>query len=311
MSAQDTTIVIHIGLHKTGTSSIQKFLDVNYEILLKQGILYPHTGRKRKESSKSSSSHLFLAWSTVRRYAQKYEVEISDGRWVALLDEIDRVSPRLVVLSSEFFWWATDEEIQHIRSHIKHYTAKIILYLRNPLDLAISLYKQGVKTGAISSELSDHFMERLQLYDYESTVRRWENAFGKEQVSFCIYEKAKCDLLYHFSNVSGINWSRDLTVPPRTNTSPSDGIVRVIKWINRLEERSRSAQLKRLLHRLRRNVLDRRTPGRWLAVLVDQCMHQPIATHDDIERLRAETEKMINRFVEQRVHEEDKRHFVY
>lgn len=306
----DTRLVIHIGLHKTGTSSIQKFLHVNHEALLEKGVLYPHAGRQRNDNTKESTSHLFLAWSTVGRYAQKYDIEVSDEWWIALLDEIERVKPRSTVLSSEFFWRATDEEIQRIQSHTKRHATEIVLYVRNPLDLAISLYKQGVKTGEISSDLSDHFMSRLWAYDYESTVRRWEKAFGRELVNIHIYEKAKRNLLRHFAKAAGINWSCNFVIPPRTNISPSDSTIHVMRWMNQLEEQFGLPKLKWFIHRARRNLLGGRFPGRWLAFLADKCIHQAIATQDDIERFRNETEEMTDRFVEKRVQGEDRGYFV-
>jgi len=43
---EQINLYIHIGLHKTGTTSIQNFLTLNENILSKKGYLYPATGRK-------------------------------------------------------------------------------------------------------------------------------------------------------------------------------------------------------------------------------------------------------------------------
>lgn len=311
MSTKDTTIVIHIGLHKTGTSSIQKFLHVNQEALLEQGILYPEAGRRKEENGRQHKHHLFLAWSIVRRYAQKYNIELCDHWWTELRKEIESKSPRRVILSSEFFWWATDEEIQRIQSLTKDYAAEVTLYVRNPFDLAISLYKQGVKTGSISSDLTDHFMERLLLYDYESTACRWERVFGRKQVSVHIYEKEKCNLIRHFADTAGIRWSSGLAIPSRINVSPSDGVIHLIRWMNQLEQQFESPRLKRFIHRIRRNVLGGRKPGRWLAEIATKWVRKPIAADKQVETFRAMTKENTGRFLEQRISEEDRKYFAY
>ena len=38
-------LILHIGMPKTGTTTIQHFLRINYDILLQGGVLYPQSGR--------------------------------------------------------------------------------------------------------------------------------------------------------------------------------------------------------------------------------------------------------------------------
>ena len=47
-----TTLNLHIGLHKTGTTSLQSFFAENDEILKQFFIIYPRTGREEKKKHK-------------------------------------------------------------------------------------------------------------------------------------------------------------------------------------------------------------------------------------------------------------------
>lgn len=308
MDEKKPTIVLHIGLHKTGTTSIQRFLHENYEALLRQGVLYPLAGRFRKDGERHES-HLMLAWSVVERYARKYDVKLSDQPWVSLRKEIEEKKPGRVVLSSEFFWSATKQEVEQIRSYLDRYPVKVLLYMRNPVNLALSTYKQGVKSGGISSGLMTHFMARLRQYDFEDTFTRWASVFGSDQVKVHIFEKAKQDLVGHFTRVAGIEWSDRFEIPPPANVSPSDSVIQLVRWINTIEQWLGPFGLDRLAHRARRNILCGRTPGRWLAHLVNRLPLRPIASEEDVRQIRNETLELVERFVERRVCEKDRKYF--
>jgi hypothetical protein len=48
-------VILHIGLNKTGTSSLQNFFHKNEEFLSRNDIIYPKSGRKI--GNKIDSSH--------------------------------------------------------------------------------------------------------------------------------------------------------------------------------------------------------------------------------------------------------------
>ncbi|MCL5269860.1 MAG: hypothetical protein M1457_04735, partial [bacterium] len=101
--SQRTQVVLHIGMNKTGTSSIQSSLHRNAARLWTQHrILYPLAGRVTRE--RRYHDHRLLAWSSIRRYSHHFGVPISDIYWAELAAEIEARQPRLCVISSEYFW---------------------------------------------------------------------------------------------------------------------------------------------------------------------------------------------------------------
>ena len=53
------TVYVHIGLHKTGTTTLQHFLNDNEKELLTKDVLYPNAGKPKKVFD---YAHHNLAW---------------------------------------------------------------------------------------------------------------------------------------------------------------------------------------------------------------------------------------------------------
>ncbi len=56
------TVYLHIGTHRTGSTSIQRFMANAEEALAEQGIIYPKTGRPDTDWTNQYGHHE-LAWS--------------------------------------------------------------------------------------------------------------------------------------------------------------------------------------------------------------------------------------------------------
>jgi hypothetical protein len=87
------TTYIHIGTHKTGTTSIQWALNRHREALERRGFLYPRAGVPAEHDG-----HHNIGWELYGGAAFRAEHGSTDD----LLEEI-RASERDVVLSSELF----------------------------------------------------------------------------------------------------------------------------------------------------------------------------------------------------------------
>src|SRR4051812_1580029 len=89
----DRPCFIHIGLHKTGSTSIQKMLASREDWLGSLGLYVPKTGRT------GSQGHHLLAWELSRRHGFS-----GSAQFDALKRELREAGfPARVVLSSEDF----------------------------------------------------------------------------------------------------------------------------------------------------------------------------------------------------------------
>ena len=64
-------IVIHMGLHKTGSTSFQNFLNLNKEILMDVGILYPVIDDNEESHWKIANQIILDNWSYLEDYFKK------------------------------------------------------------------------------------------------------------------------------------------------------------------------------------------------------------------------------------------------
>jgi hypothetical protein len=154
-------LTLHIGLPKTGTSTLQHYLSANSEELKNQGICYPKTGR-------NYVGHHQIAEAC--RQALPFGRELREIR-SALDSEVagfDRV-----ILSSEAFQslrgcagviilfglpsgrhWATSPASSLFAMRPRH--LRTICYLREFLDFASSTYSQKVQSSSICMSFEEY-----------------------------------------------------------------------------------------------------------------------------------------------------------
>jgi hypothetical protein len=170
------TIFVHIGTHKTGTTSLQYFFKLNYLSLLESGYLYPQSGRVKpynfahhglawqilgqrilRKSSDSSNSTI-PEWLEVYWEAKEEIILKSIGRslkleneWEKLTVEINEKAIDNIILSSEDFLVFNPWEITYLKEQLSLHHVKIVIYLRNLQDFALSLYQEAVKKGCQKS----------------------------------------------------------------------------------------------------------------------------------------------------------------
>jgi hypothetical protein len=166
------TVFVHIGMSKTGTTTLQFLLDANRALLKSSGFCYPLSGLS---SSPHEKGHHELVTATKNRDESVYK---------ALVAEIDKVAAKVVVLSSEGFSVSTQAEIEFLKEMLNCYEVKVVVYVREQASFLESLYNQAVKTG---SEVRDRYefladMLSSNRLNYYSIVKSWAAVFGKENI---------------------------------------------------------------------------------------------------------------------------------
>lgn len=125
-------VFIHIGPPKTATSAIQNWMQENSTILLERGIYYPPHAVDENGVSSGNVLNLYDR-------DQDKRLTLSEKKFNALISEAQNLCCSKLVLSSEFFFLEVDNLIEIFPN------AKIITYIRFPLDVVESSYNQGVK----------------------------------------------------------------------------------------------------------------------------------------------------------------------
>lgn len=161
-------VVIHVGQAKTGTTTLQKTLNQNRNIILEQGYLYP--------KPKFVVSHHVLTVpfarnvqrSLVQHLGNDHEIasQIAFQQWDELSKEAKLKNPEVLLLSSEFFYYVPKVgEVPQLIERLfgPHINIELIVYLRSHSEHYISLVQQHLKAhhnlpkNALKSNYREHF----------------------------------------------------------------------------------------------------------------------------------------------------------
>ena len=152
-------IYIHIGPHKTGTTTIQHALLKNEVTLFENGILSPKTGR----SFPISAANHNLAWELIGKSDKRFDPKI--GTWEDLVHEMKlKDEYKKVILSSESFSSLAKNQIDKIRKILEGYQVFIIIYLRRQDEVLQSTWVQHIRRGR--NPVIDSFDDWLQKNNY-------------------------------------------------------------------------------------------------------------------------------------------------
>jgi|SRR6056297_229813 len=226
------TVFIHAGTHKAGSTSLQHFLANASGILADQGILYPKSGRPNQ----NFKGHHLLSWYLLGKNNIK-----TDESWKHLRDEIVSWKGDRVVISSEDLETITVEQILRIQSYLAGCDLNVIIYLRNPFDFLVSVYKQLIKSGVYGGEfLNDFLPEKSWRADYGPLVDRWSKVLGPDKVHLRIFDKVKKKpgIERDFCSIIGVNADSiacQIPTPTRAlNISPSNRKTAILLRFNKL-----------------------------------------------------------------------------
>lgn len=229
------TIILHIGRHKTGTSSIQASLSESRALLKQQGVLYP--------GPKFHSGFFEKAFSTNLRNFAKHR-NISDNvynRLVAkgteylesLSDEAINFSGK-IILSAESACNFNLESISNMKKKLDKYIMpadyKIVLYTRNPVTKANSGIQQLVKGNGLTFE--DAISQHLKSPGiYAKIIEKYSSVFKDTEITVRAFKDALANtgcIVEDFCVLFGINLNFPVL---RQNDSIAAEIIYFLSWL--------------------------------------------------------------------------------
>lgn len=215
------TCFIHIGTHKTGTSSVQAFLRINDMLLATKGVFVPRFGRPLDHfRGDQKCGHHNIPWEML----EGAQFEPHHG---GLLDVVHRVfqsgSPIAVISSEDFsLLYQQPGSLAKINAVFLEagYQAKPILYLRSRGNYLDSLYAELLKHGIRKS--FDDFLEdiletgiarfdgRSFPFEYSAITGAYADAFGAENLIVRSYDALRGGdaLLLDFLEIVVPGWRR-------------------------------------------------------------------------------------------------------
>lgn len=278
-------LLLHIGTHKTGTSSLQKLMAGLGPELRECGVLYPQAGRPAASGLLGMGQHV-LAWSI-----SGHRGTTDQSCWGELQTEIAAVRPERVVLSAEHFWTFEEPHVRRLGEWLAGTSVSVIVYLRNPLGFIISSYKQQVKSQLrCTAPFRQFAAENIHRCDYAALLERWSTVFGPSAMRVRLYDKVRQapGLEADFLNLCTDGKLGDAAAAGndrRANRSPSDDATRSLRLLNSIESRlPGGVGTRRLFQKVRRRfVRGKSSPG---LSLLTRWMNDPICSEDDADFIR-------------------------
>ncbi len=269
-------LILHIGLSKTGTSSIQRVLGGQRAALAKLGVCYPaspgwanHGMLPASLVSLSRLGHFNPAlWDGIGAEARLAQFRREFAAEMAALP----ATTRLVILSAEQCGGllTTREEITRLRDLLAPHAARIrvAVYLRRQDQHAASGYTQSLRVAHISPPaLPKGGPDRLLQYDYAAMLEEWAAVFGQDAMLVRIFERASLvngDAVDDFLALCAVPLQVPADHPDRqSNLSLTPGAIDLVRTLGeRLKARPDGLSASSLLWRRFTAAVSEALPGR-------------------------------------------------
>lgn len=247
------TVYLHIGLPKTGTTSIQNLLWDNRTLLEKHSICYPDLGFRYPHVGYLRNAH-FLISSCKTDPNNESEVLVGNDYQEAM-HQLENLSAKFdkIFLADEALWHAKDNQPAFWKRLIedldkRNLSLRIIVYLRRQDDYTQSLYCQKIKAGVISltfDEFLDSFMRSYPL-DYYAYITKLSECVGRDNLILRLYDKSQFlgeehNLFSDFLDIFGLSFKEGFKVQPSdpnaSNASIDETQLELRRILNTLPRR--------------------------------------------------------------------------
>jgi hypothetical protein len=212
-------VFLHIGTHKTGTTSLQFFMHKNRQRLVELGYLYPS----------QSQAHQNLAFTLMSDPRANYQADT----WEETISEIENKGLNKIIISSEAFLESGKLEfIEQVAEKLKKYQTKIIIYLRRQDKKIESNYNQNLKTGVFVGS-ADSYIQVTGTPNYLKIINEWSQFFGKENIIVRPLEKQQIpDIYVDFFKIVGIDSMEGFQLSEDCNIKPNLAQITALSFIN-------------------------------------------------------------------------------
>ncbi|CCK30079.1 hypothetical protein BN159_5700 [Streptomyces davaonensis JCM 4913] len=230
------TRLLHIGPHKTGTTSIQGALFAAKEAMAGHGVDFPATSRHPMSA----------ALAVCARPGMMGNAKPTDRHWETLVEQVAATGRRTSVVSSEFFADAPDDEtIAKIVEDLGGDRVHVLVTLRPLARIMPSQWQQYVQNGLrMGYESWLRHMLRKPPYEkpnpsfwrrhrHDRLIERWVRVVGAERVTVVVVDDAdRGGLMRTFEGLLGLPENLLQEVPDTANRSLTLAETEMLRNLN-------------------------------------------------------------------------------
>mgnify|MGYP000040493907 CR=1 FL=1 len=245
LKSQPLKLIIHAGTPKTGTTSLQTYLDKKQGKLRRKGILYPHNIERLQNPT--APKHQWFEKNLVATHLDYFLENFKN-----IISQVTK-DTHTIILSSEGiynYWWDfPDGSKEFLYALSKLFDVEIWVWFRESLAFIESYYKQCIRNPQIDNnpcygkDLS--FAEMLDIewfsqhLDYQGFVTECQALFGKNNVSAFKYEG---DVVQEVVQKLGLATPHD-NPTPRQNQSLNSTSIALLRSINHYDIKAKDKDL--------------------------------------------------------------------
>jgi hypothetical protein len=238
-------LIIHAGTPKTGTTSLQIYLDKKQRKLRGKGILYPHN--LEKAQNPTAPKHQWFEKNLVTTHLANFLENVKN-----IISQV-KEDTHTIILSSEGIyncWWDFPEQSKDVLSELgKLFDIEIWVWFREPLAFIESYYKQCIRNPQVQGnpcygkDLS--FAEMLDIpwftqhLNYQGFVNECQTLFGENKVSVFNYQG---DVVQEVIQKLGLATAHD-NPSPRQNNSLNSASIKLLRGINQYDMKAKDKEL--------------------------------------------------------------------
>lgn len=260
------SILLHVGMGKTGSSAMQGILALAHDDLLSQGVHYPRT---------RGSGHRWPSLAFMERAAYQGGEPPHISEWTDLVDRVRESTAPRIMLTSEAFSDADDAQCARLVETFGAERLHIVVTARSLAPLAVSIWQQGLKSGwteTLGEWLEGNFRRpdettMTQFWwhrDPSVVVERWVKLVGADRVNVIVVDGRDHSFLPGaFEQLLGVRPGTLTSVdPPSKNRGMTTAEAELFRRVNVALGGELPMPLHRRLVRfpLIRDVVERRTP---------------------------------------------------
>ncbi len=230
-----STVYLHIGVPKTGTTTLQRFITANRDIIEQKGYVYPDFGIEYPNIGKARNGY-FVAFTGKDRFPE--EVKESYRRLAQVAKKWDKI-----IISDEAiwnrqkppgFWKMVKEEFDKIGLSMH-----VIVYLRRQDSLVEAFWSQRVKSKGKMTMSFDEFMVdkyKFMPMDYAKWLDVIREEAQPKELSVRVFERGQLlggSVIDDFCDVIGMPVTSEFRIPSDANVSLTPDVIEIKRIINR------------------------------------------------------------------------------
>jgi hypothetical protein len=190
------SVIVHIGPHKTGSSTIQSFCGNHRQLLETSGILYPpghpivHChGQLGSAFEPNPASYVFNFHGGRNDIAR---IKTEDSRYISdFVAAIENSNANTMIVSYEGFFGLSKDALVRLRDFLYRFSreCKVLFYCRPPLDFARSELSQRARMGVRAFPEDSAADAEFPILTFEDNIPKFIDVFGKCNVISRKYDR--------------------------------------------------------------------------------------------------------------------------